>query len=194
MGVSGGKRHLIHFKFKLIFIKTDKMRAFLSLVSVVGVTWALPQLQFGGPTDADTRSFSEAETLSGRVPGAPSVGSAPAPSVQVTNEDQCCCIPADLDCFDLYPAVDDLVGQGLIDPRIVNRPPAQPHQLNTLDTCPAGYKTCCSAPDLALSVFQRNNQCISPYAAAAATQQQQQLNQQHHSSGLHYGCQETSVY
>merc|ERR1711902_323957 len=76
----GGKRHLIHFKYKLIFIKTDKMRAFLSLVSVVGVTWALPQLQFGGPTDADTRSFSEAETLSGRVPGAPSVGSAPPPA------------------------------------------------------------------------------------------------------------------
>ena len=69
-------------------------------------------------------------------------------------QDQCCCIPADLDCFDLYPAVDDLVGQGLIDPRIVNRPPAQPQQLNTLDTCPAGYKTCCYAPDLDLTVFQ----------------------------------------
>ena len=43
-------------------------------------------------------------------------------------------------------------------------------------------------------MFQRNAQCLTPYAAAAATQQQQQLNQQHHSSGLHYGCQETSVY
>merc|ERR1712172_170918 len=133
-----------------------------------------------------------AETLSGRVPGAPSVGSAPAPSVQNTNEDQCCCIPADLDCFDLYPAVDDLVGQGLIDPRIVNRPPAQPQQLNTLDTCPAGYKTCCYAPDLDLTVFQRNNQCISPYAAS------QQLNQHHHTG--HYGetwtqgCHEAPVY
>ena len=62
------------------------MRVFLSLVSVVGVSWTLPQLQFGGPTDVDTRSFSEADSLSGRVPGAPSVGSAPAPSVQVTNE------------------------------------------------------------------------------------------------------------
>ena len=56
-----------------------------------------------------------------------------------------------------------MIGQGLIDPRhqeteldtrIVNRPPAQPHQLNTLDTCPASYKTCCYAPDLDLSVFQ----------------------------------------
>ena len=43
-------------------------------------------------------------------------------------------------------------------------------------------------------MLQRNAQCLTPYAAAAATQQQQQLNQQHHSSGLHYGCQETSVY
>ena len=55
------------------------------MISVVGVTWGLPQLQFGGPTDADTRSFSEAEIQpSGRVPGGASV--APAPSVQVSNE------------------------------------------------------------------------------------------------------------
>ena len=61
------------------------MRGFLSMISVVGVTWGLPQLQFGGPTDADTRSFSEAEIQpSGRVPGGASV--APAPSVQVSNE------------------------------------------------------------------------------------------------------------
>merc|ERR1712107_747038 len=52
---------------------------------------------------------------------------------------------------------------GLIDPRIVNRPPAQPSPLHS--TCPAGYKTCCYAPDLDLSVFQRNHQCISPLAA-----------------------------
>ena len=61
------------------------MRGFLSIISVVGVTWGLPQLQFGGPTDADTRSFSEAEIQpSGRVPGGASV--APVPSVQVSNE------------------------------------------------------------------------------------------------------------
>ena len=62
-----------------------------------------------------------------------------------------------------WPQYSSLIGQGLIDPRhqeteldtrIVNRPPAQPHQLNTLDTCPASYKTCCYAPDLDLSVFQ----------------------------------------
>merc|ERR1711971_362409 len=58
--------------------------------------------------------------------------------------DQCCCIPVDLDCF-------DTVGQGRIDPKIVNRPPAQPQQLE--ETCLFGYKTCCYAPDLDISVF-----------------------------------------
>jgi len=207
------------------------MRQFLTLACVAALAAALPQPQvsFGGQKEDDagtrlgllasqlglnptgsagqrTGSFSELEA---RVPGGGShshshaqAQAVPAAVVQANNQDQCCCIPADQDCFDLY-AVDDLVGQGLIDPRhqeteldtrIVNRPPAQPHQLNTLDTCPASYKTCCYAPDLDLSVFQRNAQCLTPYAAAAATQQQQQLNQQHHSSGLHYGCQETSVY
>merc|ERR1711936_732411 len=77
------------------------------------------------------------------VPGGPSVGSVPhVPAVPHQSEDECCCIAADQECFDLL-AVEDLVGEGLIDPRIVNRPPAQPSQLNTLNTCPAGYKTCC---------------------------------------------------
>merc|ERR1712107_166707 len=57
---------------------------------------------------------------------------------------------------------------GLIDPRIVNRPPAQPSPLHS--TCPAEYKTCCYAPDLDLSVFQRNHQCIPPLAQQSATQ------------------------
>ena len=85
--VSLRERHYLQTIIQpIIYYNTHKMRVFLSLVSVVGVSWALPQLQFGGPTDVDTRSFSEADSLSGRVPGAPSVGSAPAPSVQVTNE------------------------------------------------------------------------------------------------------------
>ena len=91
-----------------------------------------------------------------------------------------------------------MVGQGLIDPRkgnelvtrIVNRPPAQPSNLNVLNTCPVGYKTCCYAPDLDLSVFQRNAQCLTPYAAAAASQQ---LNTQQQTYWTQ-GCQEAPVY
>merc|ERR1712227_700807 len=115
-----------------------------------------------------------------------SVGAEATASVQTSTQDQCCCIAADQDCFDLYNVEDDLVGQGLIDPRIVNRPPAQPSPLHS--TCPAGYKTCCYAPDLDLSVFQRNHQCISPLAASS-----QQLNTQH-SVYWSQGCQETPVY
>merc|ERR1711988_975451 len=86
------------------------MRVLLSIVSVVAVTLALPQ-------------------LNRQVPG--------VPSVQVINEDQCCCIPVNLDCF-------DTVGQGRIDPK-------QPQQLE--ETCLSGYKTCCYAQDLDISVF-----------------------------------------
>ena len=161
------------------------------LTTLAALTYSKPQLSFGssseeaetrlgllasnlglsptGETDPRTGSFTEldlpSDLPSGRVPGAPSVGSV-GPAAPAYPGEECCCIPADQQCFDLLP-VDDLVGEGLIDPRIVNRPPAQPSQLNTLDTCPAGYKTCCYAPDLGLdlSTFQRNSGCISPLAA-----------------------------
>jgi len=193
------------------------MKYLLSLVSLAALSTSVPQLKFSSdepnprlgllasnlglsPTaesNPRTGSLTEAEVLSGRVPGAPTVGAEAVPAVQTTVQDQCCCIPADQDCFDLY-AVDDLVGQGLIDPRkgselatrIVNRPPAQPSDLNVLNTCPVGYKTCCYAPDLDLSVFQRNAQCLTPYAAAAASQQ---LNTQQHTYWTQ-GCQEAPVY
>jgi len=200
------------------------MKYLLSLVSLAALSTGVPQLQFSkddanprlgllatnlglsptAETDARTGSLTEAEVLSGRVPGAPTVG-AEANSVPVQNnnfgQDQCCCIPEAEDCFDLY-AVEDLVGSGAIDPRqgaelatrIVNRPPAYPSDLNVLNTCPVGYKTCCYAPDLDLSVFQRNAQCLTPYAAAQQQQQQQQLNTQQHNSYWTQGCQETPVY
>jgi len=194
------------------------MKYLLPLVSLAALSTSVPQLKFGSnepnprlgllasnlglsPTaesNPRTGSLTEAEVLSGRVPGAPTVGAEAAPAVQNTVQDQCCCIPAEQDCFDLY-AVDDLVGQGLIDPRkgnelatrIVNRPPAQPSNLNVLNTCPVGYKTCCYAPDLDLSVFQRNAQCLTPYAAAAAASQQLNTQQQTYWT---QGCQEAPVY
>merc|ERR1712244_197486 len=177
-----------------------------------------PQLSFGGSSspsseDANTRlgllasnlglsptaeteprtgCFTELELPTGRVPGGGSVGSVSsvAPVAQAYPGEECCCIPADQQCFDLLP-VDDLVGEGLIDPRIVNRPPPQPSQLNTLNTCPAGYKTCCYAPDLGLdlSTFQRNSGCISPLAANTHSQ----LNSNSYSSWTQ-GCTEAPVY
>jgi len=187
------------------------MKVLLLLGSLV-LTHSKPQLSFGsssedantrlgllasnlglsptGETEGRTAAFTELEQPSGRVPGGPSVGSVPhVPAVPHQSEDECCCIAADQECFDLL-AVEDLVGEGLIDPRIVNRPPAQPSQLNTLNTCPAGYKTCCYNRDLDLdlSVFQRNSACISPLAATTHG---------HLTSGQHswvQGCSEPSVY
>jgi len=136
------------------------MKYLLSVVSLAVLANSKPQLSFGSgssddanprlgllatnlglsptaETEGRTGSLTEfGGSPSGRVPGAPSVGTAPAPASvpapvpQTSPQDQCCCIPADQDCFDLY-AVEDLVGQGLIDPRIVNRPPAQPSDLRT---------------------------------------------------------------
>merc|ERR1712020_114444 len=68
-------------------------------------------------TDSRTGSFTELELPTGRVPGGGSVGSAPPVAPSYGGEEECCCIPADQQCFDLLP-VDDLVGEGLIDPRL----------------------------------------------------------------------------
>merc|ERR1712038_103965 len=186
------------------------MKSGLFLLSSLLLTHSKPQLSFGSEatntklgllasdlglsptaqTEGRASAFTELELPSGRVPGGPSVGSVPSvPSTAPQSGEECCCIAADQECFDLL-AVDDLVGQGLIDPRIVNRPPPQPSQLNTLHTCPAGYKTCCYNRDLDLdlSVFQRNAACISPLAATTHGH----LTSGQHSSWVQ-GCTEPSV-
>merc|ERR1712152_80550 len=150
-----------NIKLTIINKKSFKMKYLLSVVSLAVLANSKPQLSFGSgssddanprlgllatnlglsptaETEGRTGSLTEfGDSPSGRVPGAPSVGTAPAPASvpasQSSPQDQCCCIPADQDCFDLY-AVEDLVGQGLIDPRIVNRPPAQPSDLNVLQS------------------------------------------------------------
>jgi len=190
------------------------MKSGLFLLSSLLLTHSKPQLSFGSEatntklgllasdlglsptaqTEGRASAFTELELPSGRVPGGPSVGSVPSvPSTAPQSGEECCCIAADQECFDLL-AVDDLVGQGLIDPRIVNRPPPQPSQLNTLHTCPAGYKTCCYNRDLDLdlSVFQRNSACISPLAATTHHQSGHLTSGQHNS--WVQGCSEPSQY
>ena len=193
------------------------MKGLLALSSLLVLTASKPQLSFSSSpsseeeaepsprlgllasnlglsptaeTDPRTGALTELELPSGRVPSGGSVGGSAPPVVQsYGGQEECCCIPADQQCFDLLP-VDDLVGEGLIDPRIVNRPPAQPSQLNTLNTCPVGYKTCCYAQDLGLdlSTFQRNSGCISPLAANTHGQ----LNTGY--SSWTQGCTEPAVY
>merc|ERR1711875_44480 len=87
---------------------------------------------------------------------------------------QCCCVPAHEQCGDPLGR-DDLVGGGLIDPRlkdpkkrrnvistrIVNRPQASTNAQQ--NSCPVGQKACCYDDDINLSIFGIT--CINPQQA-----------------------------
>jgi len=88
---------------------------------------------------------------------------------------QCCCVPVNEQCGDPLGR-DDLVGSGLIDPRlkdpkkagkndisirIVNRPIANTNAQQ--NSCPVGQKTCCYDNDINLSIFGIT--CINPQQA-----------------------------
>merc|ERR1711953_456001 len=82
---------------------------------------------------------------------------------------------------------DDLVGEGLINERIVNRPGAAGQQ--TL-SCASGQRICCyddhpEDADYDFSVFQRHPSCSQPFTSTAPQQSSGRWVQ---------GCGETSVY
>merc|ERR1719330_1679430 len=59
---------------------------------------------------------------------------------------QCCCIRQFQSCLSQLTGTDDLVGEGLIDQRIVNRPGSGSGSGNSGPTsCPSGEKLCCSS-------------------------------------------------
>jgi len=97
---------------------------------------------------------------SGRVPSGGEFG----------GQSQCCCVPLNQQCGDDLGREDpDLVGLGLIDPRLKNessisvRIVNRPTQKEPLNTCPSGQKTCCYNDEVDLSVFGRT--CITPQQA-----------------------------
>jgi len=148
----------------------------------------------GGQSSAFTQG-SSGQTPTGRVPsGGEFTGSF----------SQCCCVPLNDECgdplgrdFDTYDY--DLVGSGLIDPRlkplreeaakktqkakdglglrIVNRPNANTN--SQINTCPIGQKACCYDPSVDHSSFGRS--CIAPGSSA------QQFE------SVRYGCNERVV-
>merc|ERR1712168_1323132 len=90
---------------------------------------------------------------------------------------QCCCVPVNEQCGDPLGR-DDLVGAGLIDPRlkdptkakkndisirIVNRPQASTNTNAQQNSCPVGQKACCYDRDIDLSIFGIT--CINPQQA-----------------------------
>merc|ERR1711884_775786 len=99
---------------------------------------------------------TSSQTASGRIP---------------SSGQQCCCVPRGQGCQDPFGGGDDLVGSGLIDPRlknvtrsgnknslrsgistrIVNRPVANTNSQQT--TCPVEQETCYYDASIVLSVF-----------------------------------------
>ena len=165
----------------------------LVLSMMVAVASAGPQIAFGGgrtttgapttkaPSDVNTRLGLLAGSLGlDPVAGSGNSGSGSGVSQAFTDgqsqpsgrtPQQCCCVPVQEQCGNLFGG-DDLVGTGLIDPRlknrtssistrIVNRPIATTNAQQT--SCPTGQKTCCYDPSIDLSVFGVT--CISPEAA-----------------------------
>jgi len=99
-----------------------------------------------------------------------------------TGSGQCCCQPASHQCLDhLTQGEDDLVGLGLINERIVNRPGSGASQ----PQCGLNQRLCCyeENPEYDFSVFERGS-CLQP-SYGGGSQSSGRWTQ---------GCSETSVY
>jgi len=134
-----------------------------------------------GAAATEFSSEGNESEIGGRIPGEESFAN--TETVEVENlpiEESCCCIPASEECqADLTEEELDLVGLGLINPRIVNRPaPENP----SATSCPVGYKICCSGEtgsEVDTSVFGRSS-CLPPTKVVTEPWVQ--------------GCEETPVY
>jgi len=109
---------------------------------------------------------------------APAPSPAAGPSGRLVQ--QCCCVPASEQCGDPLGR-EDLVGAGIINPRLKNRTSSAPSTfLSTriinipprqeqVNACPTSLpKTCCYDGDIDLSVFGKT--CISPEQATNSAQ------------------------
>jgi len=119
-------------------------------------------------TAAETSQDSSGQLPSGRVPTGGEIGAQSQVEI-IEEQTQCCCVPESDQCDDPF-ANEDLVGQGLIDPRkkptslstrIVNRPGSGTSEPQVA-SCPVGQKACCYDSDLDLSVFGRT--CLKPHS------------------------------
>jgi len=145
----------------------------------------------GSGSGATSGALTDGQTPTGRVPG----------GGEFTGTfDQCCCVPLAENCGDPlgrdFGDYDyDLVGSGLIDPRlkvnntvdtlkqglglrIVNRPSASTNTNSQQNTCPSGQKACCYDASVDHSVFGRT--CVSPSQAQSLER-------------ISYGCGERPV-
>merc|ERR1712012_1207794 len=167
---------------KLDFGHKMRLSGAAFVATLVIIAEASPQgINFGGSTSS---SSEKEEDIANR-----NYGQQSAPQIQQHQNQQCCCIPQQQQCLQNqhFTQGDDLVGEGLINERIVNRPAAAGQQ--TL-SCASGQRICCyddhpEDADYDFSVFQRHPSCSQPFTSTAP---------QHSSGRWVQGCCETSVY
>jgi len=130
------------------------------------------------PTAAQNQQSVQTGSSSAFTDGTSGQASGRIPSGGEFGGQQCCCVPANEQCGDPLGR-EDLVGSGLIDPRlkdpktttessisirIVNRPIANTNA--QINSCPVGQKACCYDNDINLSIFGIT--CINPQQAQNA--------------------------
>merc|ERR1712098_124389 len=131
----------------------------------------------GNPLGLDPTASQNQGTSSAFTDGTGSQASGRVPQGGEFGGQQCCCVPAHEQCGDPLGR-EDLVGAGLIDPRlkdptkakkkeisirIVNRPQASTNTNAQQNSCPVGQKACCYDNDIDLSIFGIT--CINPQQA-----------------------------
>merc|ERR1712079_966272 len=177
-------RRLVRFEKeeqgKLDFEHKMRLSGAAFVATLVVIAEASPQgINFGSSSSSEKE-----EDIANR-----NYGQQSAPQIQQHQNQQCCCIPQQQQCLQNqhFTQGDDLVGEGLINERIVNRPGAAGQQ--TL-SCASGQRICCyddhpEDADYDFSVFQRHPSCSQPFTSTAPQQSSGRWVQ---------GCSETSVY
>jgi len=141
-----------------------------------------PQVSFGGSSGSSKPAGNDKNVdiadISTRWSDGSSGGYQPS---------QCCCIRHFESCLSQLTGPDDLVGEGLIDQRIVNRPGSGSGSGNSGPTsCPSGQKLCCSSD-------VRSSQCSGQ--SSGLTSGGHSGSQAHSAGGTwRQGCSESQVF
>jgi len=118
------------------------MRSLIATLLLLPLTLALPGgINFGG-SSSDSKDDKDIANRNGGL----------------ASDTHCCCVSNGVPCVEQLNANHeelDLVGQGFINERIVNRPPGSENL-----KCPVGNKLCCYQTDYDFSVFGRT--CKAP--------------------------------
>merc|ERR1719402_2146019 len=163
------------------------VKVVIMLLGLAAAVVAVPQLQFGNDDQEAEEELGERLGLLGASLGLSPTGNSPSssqaagqlqsgPSPAGRSHSQCCCVPRRTACSAAFGReYEDLVGQGLIDPRLTNQTSAEdignrianfPGAGNPEPpkTCPVGDRICCYDTDqLDLGTFGRSS-CRAPAA------------------------------